>query len=98
MPTPSKNTPQTTPCSGGFSPQTADKWHRRATALQPKKPPRVAKFAPVSAEETQNRISQAATASVLSFGESASIAFDWSRQSRVLPSAARRAEALHPLL
>ena len=97
MPTPSKNAPQTTPCSGGFSHKTADKRHRRATAPQPKKPLRVAKILPVSAEETHNRIPQAATASVLSFGESASIAFDWSRQSRVLPSAARRAEALHPL-
>ena len=29
MPTPSKNTPQTTPRSGGFSPKTADKRHRR---------------------------------------------------------------------
>jgi predicted DNA binding CopG/RHH family protein/DNA-binding Xre family transcriptional regulator len=57
----------------------------------------VTKFALVSDEETQNRIPQSATASVLSFGESASIAFDWSRQSRILPSAARRAEALHPL-
>lgn len=32
------------------------------------------------------------------FGESASIAFDWSRNARALPSATRRAEALHPLL
>lgn len=31
------------------------------------------------------------------FGESASIAFDWSRNIRALPSATRRAEALHPL-
>ena len=31
------------------------------------------------------------------FGESASIAFDWSRNARALPSATRRAEALHPL-
>ena len=45
-PTPNKNTPQTTPCSGGFSPKTADKRHGRATAPQLKKPPRVAKFAP----------------------------------------------------
>ena len=96
-PIPSENTRQTTPCSGSFSPKTADKRHRRPSAPQPKKPPRVAKFVPVSAVETHNRIPQAAIASVLSFGESASIAFDWSRQSRVLPSAARRAEALHPL-
>ena len=45
-PTPNKYAPQTTPCSGGFSPKTADKRLRRATAPQPKKPPRVAKFAP----------------------------------------------------
>ena len=30
-------------------------------------------------------------------GESASIAFDWSRNTRALPYATRRAEALHPL-
>ena len=58
MPTPSKNTAQITPCSGGFSPKTADKRLRRATAPQPIKPPRVAKFAPPFHEQTHNRIVQ----------------------------------------
>ena len=45
-PTPSKNAPQTTPCSGGFSPKTADKRHRQATTPQLKKPPPCGEICP----------------------------------------------------